>query len=228
MTTDPFVLLATNALPTTRRLRAVDWYGDDLGRLLTPRHYSSAVDSISEGIELAADNDCFQGLDEPAFLAMLEALAPVAGELRFVTAPDVVYQTENGPRGDAEATLARFAEWGPRIRERGFRVALVLQDGMTVESLPWGEFDALFVGGSDEFKLGAEVREIAAVARRAGVWVHMGRVNSYKRARYAYEIGCSSIDGSGWARFKTAMRPRWARLVADIEAGSIRREEVAA
>lgn len=221
MTSDPFVLLATNALPTTRELRSPEMYGSDLGRLLTPRHYSSSIDSVADGMELAADNDCFQGLDRRAFEAMLEALEPVAGALRFVTAPDKV--------ADARRTLLRFRVWGPRIRARGFRVALVLQDGMTVDGIPWGEFDALFVGGSTEYKLGAEVREIVREARRRGVWVHMGRVNSYRRARYAFEIGCSSVDGSGWAQFKTSMRPRWTRLMADIEAGKVRRmEEVAA
>lgn len=218
--TDPFLLLATNALPTTLRLRDAEWYGEELGRLLTPRHYSAARESLAAGVPVAADNDCFQGLDREAFTAMLDALAPVASELLFVTVPDVV--------GDAEETLARFAEWAPEVRSRGFRVALVLQDGMEVGSLPWGEFDAVFIGGSTEWKLGTTAWAIATEARRRGLWVHMGRVNSYKRAAYAYRIGCHSVDGSGWAKFKTAMRPRWARLVGDIERGAIRREEEAA
>lgn len=203
------LLLATNALPTTLRLREPEWYGEDLGRLLTPRHFSAIDPTVDAGVPVAADNDCFQGLDRAAFESMLDALEHRAHRLLFVTAPDVV--------ADARRTLLRFAVWGPRIRARGFRVALVLQDGMTVDSIPWGDFDALFVGGGDEYKLGAEVRKIVAEANRRGTWVHMGRVNSYRRLRYAYEIGCDSVDGSGWARFKTAMRPRWARFVAELE-----------
>jgi hypothetical protein len=205
------LLLATNALPTTRRLREPEWYGPSLGRLLTPRHYSSAGDTVADAIPVAADNDCFQGLDEPAFLAMLDALAPHAGDMLWVTAPDVV--------GDAAGTLQRFAVWGPRIRARGFRVALVLQDGMTIDSVPWGEFDAVFVGGSTEYKLGDDAAAIVRAARARGLQAHMGRVNSYKRARYAWQIGCTSVDGSGWARFKTAMRPRWFALVNDMRQG---------
>lgn len=211
------LLLATNALPTTRRLRAPDWYGRELGRLLTPRHYSAAGDTVAEAIPVAADNDCFQGLDEPAFLGMLEALMPVAGELLFATAPDVV--------GDADATLERWARWAPRLRRRGFRPALVLQDGMTIARLP-ADAEALFIGGSTEWKLGPEAAAITAHAAARGVWVHMGRVNSYTRARYALELGCASVDGSGWARFKTAMQPRWARLMAEVSAQALE-EEVA-
>jgi hypothetical protein len=202
-----FDLFATNALPTTLRLRE-SGYGERLGRLFTPRHFSSMVETIEAGVKIAVDNDCFQGLDLAAFSKMLAALEPYADRVEWVTAPDVV--------GEAAATLESFAWWGPVIRSKGFRVALVLQDGMTVETVPWGEFDAVFVGGSTDWKLGAEARAIVEEARRRDLPAHMGRVNSYKRAVYAHAIGCTSIDGSGWARFKTAMLPRWQLVLAAI------------
>lgn len=205
-------LLATNALPTTLDLRA-DLYGDRLGRLLTPRHFSAAAATVAAGVPFAADNDCFQGLDEDAFRAMLRALRPVAADCAWVTAPDVV--------GDAALTLQRFRQWLPEIRSGGFRTALVLQDGMTVETVPWAEVGAVFVGGSTEWKLGEDAAAIVRAARARGLDAHMGRVNSYKRARYAADLGCTSVDGSGWAKFKTDMAPRWRRLAAELDAERI-------
>jgi hypothetical protein len=46
------------------------------------------------------------------------------------------------------------------------------------------------------WKLGEACRVIVAEAKRRGVWVHMGRVNSLKRMRYAESIGCDSADGT--------------------------------
>jgi hypothetical protein len=61
--------------------------------------------------------------------------------------------------------------------------------------LPAGA-QALFIGGSTEWKLGAEARALAALAKNRGLWVHMGRVNSLRRLRYAADIGCDSVDGT--------------------------------
>ena len=35
-----------------------------------------------------------------------------------------------------------------------------------------------------------------------GKWVHMGRVNSTRRIRYAASIGCDSVDGTKWVRWR--------------------------
>lgn len=111
-----------------------------------------------------------------------------AKDCEFATAPDVV--------GDAKATLERSAPWLPRIRDLGLPAALVAQDGLTVVSTPWSEFDVLFIGGTTEFKLGRQARELAAHARWLGKNVHMGRVNSRVRLQYAHKTGCTSVDGT--------------------------------
>lgn len=200
-------LLLTNALPSTLALRAS--VSPNIGRLLTPRHFSSAPETARQGITWAADNDGFGGFREEPFVAMLDSLAGVPG-CRFITSPDVVC--------DDEQTLAMFATWGPEIRRRGFPVALVGQDGMTVDSVPWGSFDAFFVGGSTEWKLGDDARELVAAANARGLWSHMGRVNSASRCRIAHSFGCDSVDGSGWVRFKREMLPRWSRFEASVTA----------
>lgn len=56
------------------------------------------------------------------------------------------------------------------------------QDGLGGRvDVPWGTFDVLFIGGSTGWKLGPNPILLAGEARRRGVPVHVGRVNSKKR-----------------------------------------------
>ena len=84
--------------------------------------------------------------------------------------------------------------------------------------MPWDDFDVLFLGGDTAWKLGPAARQLAAEARQRGKGVHMGRVNSLKRYRYADAIGCTSADGT-FLRFGPDIRlPEllsWARNVRD-------------
>lgn len=116
----------------------------------------------------------------------------------FATAPDVLEFVDGRPIGDAEATWERSRLIFPRIRALGLPVALVAQDGITdlMRIRDWQFFDALFLGGSDDFKLGEEGAEITRQAKRFGKWVHMGRVNSLKRLQLAKSFGCDSADGT--------------------------------
>ena len=84
----------------------------------------------------------------------------------------------------------------PKIRGLGIPAAYVAQDGQESLPVPWDEFDVLFVGGSTDWKLGKHARRLVADAKARGKWVHMGRVNSEKRLRYAKFIGCDSADGT--------------------------------
>jgi hypothetical protein len=100
------------------------------------------------------------------------------------------------PIGDAAATWERSSKLFPEIQRRGFKAALVAQDGMEDTPVDWSLFDALFIGGSDGYKLGDGARRATAIAKLAGKWVHMGRVNSLKRLKIAIEFGCDSVDGT--------------------------------
>lgn len=174
------------------------WRHPNHGRLLVPRCWDRAADTAAEGIPWAVDNDCFNGFNRRAWLRMLLSLTGLPGCL-FVNAPDVV--------SDHDATLRLFDEWEPTIRMTGFPVAFVLQNGATIESVPWDRADAAFVGGCTDWKLGAEAEGIVREARRLGKHVHMGRVNTYRRIRYASSIGCDSVDGTKWARFRDTYMP---------------------
>lgn len=142
-----------------------------------------------DGVAWCADNGAFSdNFDEDQWWRFLVANAYAAADCLFAVAPDVV--------GDHSATLARSLPWLPKIRALGYPAAFVLQDGATADTVPWGDFDALFIGGTTEFKLSAEARALAAEAKRRGKWLHMGRVNSERRWRYAAAIGCDSADGT--------------------------------
>lgn len=153
-----------------------------LGCILTPRN------STHPTAPLIADNGCF-GANYVGDQDWWEWLARLDAErVAFATAPDVV--------ADWSATLERSAPWLPDIRSLGMPAALVAQDGATPHSVPWGDFDVLFVGGSTAWKLGDEAASVMAAAVARGVPVHMGRVNTLKRMRYAFQHGCASIDGT--------------------------------
>lgn len=140
----------------------------------------------------AADNGAFSGFDAKAFLVMLARLPRTA---QWVAAPDVV--------GDWRATAALFDEWAPRVRELGFRVAYVLQDGC--EHVP--EADCLFVGGSTRYKLSSESAAWMFEAKRRGMLAHVGRVNSVRRLRWCYDNGADSVDGTQVSMFPDTWLP---------------------
>lgn len=171
-----------------------------LGYLAVPLEDFRSKFLTETGMDYAADNGCFNALDRKRFLRMLGEIAEFDRKPLFVTAPDVV--------SDHVETLRRFRVWGPVIRELGLPVALVGQDGLTTDTTPWGNFDAFFVGGSTDWKLGKEARQLAIEAKDRGLWVHMGRVNSFRRMRYAKAIGCDSFDGSKFSKFADTYIPR--------------------
>lgn len=192
-------LLITDWPPSVAAQVGADVYRRSFGLLATPRYTGSAPAlALERGAAWACDNDCFQGLDRDAYLKMLRDLRGLPDCL-FVTAPDVV--------GDAAATLARFDLWEPTLHYLGYPVAFVGQDGQEALPVPWDRCEAFFIGGSTTWKLGPHAAALAVEARRRGKWLHMGRVNTGRRLRYAQAIGCDSCDGSGWARFSNGQMP---------------------
>jgi hypothetical protein len=106
----------------------------------------------------------------------------------FATAPDIV--------GDAAGTLEKSKPWLKPIRELGYPVAYVAQDGVEDTRIPWSQIDVVFLGGTNDFKLGPVAVDVTKRALAKGKHVHMGRVNSFRRLKYAYDIGCRSADGT--------------------------------
>lgn len=181
----------------------------NLGRLVQPRHYTRLGDMLADDIPWAADNDCYQGLDPDAYYCMLDRLRDArrthaGGDPRpemwndrclFVTVPDVV--------ADAYGTVRGWVRWSEGLRRRGLPIGFVLQDGCENGLIPpWHTFDAIFIGGTTDYKLGPQVEWLCGEARARGKWIHMGRVNSTKRITYAKSIGVDSIDGTKYVRWR--------------------------
>lgn len=176
--------------------------------ILTPRG-----NHTYQGGAWAADSGCFSPttyVGDDDYMAWLTARRATARACLFATAPDVV--------GDHDATLAKSLPHLPKIRALGYPAAFVGQDGATVETMPWDEFDWLFIGGTTEWKLGPEARGLVSHAKEIGKNVHMGRVNSERRLRYASHIGCDTADGTFLAFGPDVNLPRllsWLRGVND-------------
>lgn len=139
----------------------------------------------------AADNGCY-GKGWPGPEKWLEWLQQHTPEQRafclFATLPDVV--------GDAEASLARSLTYLDAVQALGYPIALVTQDGMTPDMVPWDRIDWLFIGGTDAHKLGPEAKRLIAAAKRHGKRIHVGRVNSQRRYESFAALGCDSADGT--------------------------------
>lgn len=137
----------------------------------------------------AADNGCFGGgaaFDADNWLAWLRKDHPRTGCL-FAAIPDVV--------GDHQGTLYRWRTYAHLVRDIGYPTAFVLQDGATSDTIPWDELDTVFVGGSTTFKQGIQSGLLAKEAKERGKWVHVGRVNSYKRMAHWHDYA-DSADGT--------------------------------
>lgn len=155
-----------------------------------------------------ADNGVY-GKGWPGHTAWFRWLTkrPDRGRCAFAVAPDVV--------GDAAATLTRSLPWLPRIRALGIPAAYVAQDGQEALPVPWRSLDVLFIGGTTEWKLGPHAQALAAEARRHGKPVHVGRVNSLKRMRWARHIGATSADGTILAMYPDRRLPDVLGWVSD-------------
>lgn len=186
-----------------------------LGRFTQPRSQNCLTDLATCGLAWAADNDALQGLDVDAYVAMLDQIASGdTSRLLFVTAPDAAEMTPIGPRVSWEGTLWLWRSWRRALTARGLPLAIVLQDGATPDSVPWGEISAVFVGGSDAWKDGPYAAGLLAEAGRRGIWRHVGRVNTQRRERLLWPL-CDSFDGTQYSRWPETHIPAClARLVA--------------
>lgn len=161
------------------------------------------------GMLVAYDNGCFAGTWNDKTWAAWVRVQPRG---MFAVVPDVLR--------DARGTRQRFDQYASVIA--GIHpIAYVAQDGIGAYPPPWDDFDVLFVGGSDEFKLSEEAWELCADAKQRGKWVHVGRVNSFRRARACHVSSVDSIDGTflrlGQSRIYPT-NPNWPKLCRWLDA----------
>jgi hypothetical protein len=162
--------------------------GAEVYQLLTPLTRFNLTDPSGR---FAIDNGAYSGFPAKAFVSLLEREYPRRNQCQFVCAPDVV--------GSALRTLELFRHW--RSKLVGWPVALVAQDGLENHAIPWHEIDAVFIGGTTDWKMGRYAIETIRAAQAMGKWVHAGRVNTPGRWEHFEKLGVDSIDGSGLARY---------------------------
>jgi len=106
---------------------------------------------------------------------------------QFGVVPDIV--------GRGHKSLAFSVRWRHRLRG-DWMWYLVVQDGMEAECVrPFvGDFDGIFLGGTDNFKASASMW--CKMAHDHGKPFHYGRVSTPKKLDHAIEVGADSCDSA--------------------------------
>ena len=119
---------------------------DDRFGILTTYKHKGTPAGIIAGMPWAGDNCAFtDGFQSELFFEWVETMLPYRDNCLFITCPDVV--------GDAVATLELFEKWYQHFT--GWPLAFVGQDGQEALEFPDPQnWDALFVGGSTQWKCG--------------------------------------------------------------------------
>ena len=125
--------------------------------------------------------------NEPAFRADLDELRthPIVRP-DFIVAPDIV-------AGGVDSLDVSRA-WVDELQEIA-PVYVAVQDGMIIEPETVRGFDGIFVGGTLEWKISTGQAWVG-LARKVGIPLHVGRVGTGRRVRWAQSIYADSIDSS--------------------------------
>jgi len=191
-------ILVSGATPTVNEMLCGP-YSYMLGKFLTPNNGNDLDLLIRSTPWWAIDNGAYSKFVYDKFWNLLIEtwIRQQAGMPLFVAVEDVV--------ADGKRTLDLFMDWKIHLEDEiGFipwNLALVLQNGMEDMDLPWDEFPAVFVGGTTDWKLYGAI-SLAKEAKRRGKYVHVGRVNTHRRLRWARDVlGADSVDGTNFTRF---------------------------
>jgi hypothetical protein len=215
-------LMISGATTTVEDLARDPYCSPYLGTMVTPSTWNNVERMIATGLPYCLDNAAFnwKRFEPHTYLALLRRVANASAKPLFVTVPDQV--------GNHECTDYLFWAWQRAFIRADIRLpwAFVLQDGISSpDEIPWDFIDAIFIGGSDDFKDDLLVTlDLVPEAKRRGKHVHMGRVNGRARLRLAYEIGCDSVDGSSLSRFPRTWIPKF---VADLRQFELNQAEQA-
>ena len=202
-------ILVSGATATVRQLSRQ--FPDHLGVLHTPQNGNRLC---SLPLPWACDNSAFSNPDDSKYWKLcmnswgMERFHPPL----WMAVPDVV--------GDHTATRRLFdwwiKYWLSEMEFIPFRLAFVLQNGCTVDEVPWDDIAAVFVGGDNDFKLRQSAPLIDAAKSRDKL-VHIGRVNTHRRLRYAFDLGADTVDGTNYSMFSETHLPGALAFVKGLE-----------
>lgn len=181
-----------------RRLHTIVYYltgttkhslPDLFGFMLTPKKGLTTLSEDPTNKRVwAVDNGAFSGkFNEKLFFNFLERMLPYQDRCLFCACPDVML--------DPIKTYEQFIKYSERIKDLGYPVAFIAQDGQENLSFP-EDFDWLFIGGSTEWKMSQSATDCIIKANSIGKKIHIGRVNSYKRLKHFQPYGIKSVDGN--------------------------------
>lgn len=148
------------------------------------------------GLPWVLDNGAYTCFDEKTWLNM-------AGEA--IMDPNCIWFAMPDEVGDHAQTMTLFHKYSAVLEHKfscsiAHKTAFVIQDGCTIDSVPWGEITAVFLGGTTRFKMSHNAYKILEEAAKKNKWIHIGRVNTPDRVTHFYDIA-DSIDGSGLAKY---------------------------
>lgn len=176
--------------------------------VITSDYHKSIPLGIKEGRKFGVDNNSFiRGFNSKLFFSYLEKLKPYIEQCLFIVCPDVL--------GNPRETLQLWNKWKEKIKEYG-PIAFVAQDGMEHYPLP-PDFDWMFIGGTDDFKLGIGAKDCIWRTQEMNKPVHVGRVNSIKRFRYFQRLGVNSVDGTSPCYGPDIYRRRYTNAVSQLD-----------
>lgn len=163
-------------------------YPGSVGWLIGPRAFKHP----KPWMPFALDNDAFTAWrdkkpwDEAAWREMLAKIRMTGLEPLWAAVPDVV--------ANREATIANWDRFSNDVKRLGWKAAFCVQNGMTPDDVP-SAADVVFVGGTDGWKFPNLKMWTSHFPR-----VHCARVTSQKYIEACEELGCESVDGTGWFR----------------------------
>lgn len=171
------------------------WQGlyGGLGHLYTPERKEVGYPHIPHAIDPGTYSYACRGQmgdwDPDRYMRMLDWAATQPKPPLWVGCPDWPFSWS--------ISRELWHTWRADVAAYGWPVALVVQDGATVEEVRTMDADVIFVGGSTDWKW-ATVADWAAAFPR----VHIGRCNSPAKLYELYDLGIESCDGTGWFRGK--------------------------
>lgn len=177
-------------------------YNYNFGQLRTP-----LTAYALSGKQYGLDNGCFSKFESKTWRRLLSEAKQqdLINQPEFVCLPDIV--------GDARRTLELFDMFYEEVKP--LKTCLVLQDGIGNFAIDWHKVDAVFVGGSDAFKISTEAINACKVAKMLGKWVHVGRVNTVERVKNWINLA-DSIDGSGISKYDYMLEAVLMQISGDV------------
>lgn len=171
----------------TNAVKIPSEYRDCYGFLASSIYNRNTTDELNIGTKWILDNDAYaENFNTKKWVSFMLKYEKYKNNCLGVTIPDKV--------GDALETLRLFSQYWRIVKDLGYPVAFVSQDGITPEITPWDYLDVLFVGGTDDHKLSNEAGIMIAEAKKRSKWVHVGRVNSETRIKDFWMV--DSVDGT--------------------------------